>query len=522
MTILLVDDEHDIIEGMLAGIDFETLGITKVYTAFSAQEARIILSQHPVDILLTDIEMPGESGLDFLTWLSRQNQQIVTVFCTNFANFDYAKKAVELHCFDYYLKPIAYEDLQEHLAAAVLEVQKTHHASAYQQMGEYWLQGQAENKRSFWRNIFTATMPLAEIVRKGTENGITYGDHATFTLCYIHVRDKKIQELEKWKVYGFRNVAEEVFDGADNLLETMLSISGNWVMVLDETAAAGSRRQALLSTLLRQTEELFDVSVNAYYLEHIPLEKAQESYREIVQVASQDVLRKTPLLDVIGYTPPKNSYSPTLIAGWAQRFMAGKITELYPEVSALLERCKKENTVSAKFLKSFRADIQQMAFAELERKGINAHILFDNLRYDQLLALSLDSIEAFKAYLHYLLQRTEEQIHFTSQAGTMVGRIKSYVQEHLSEDINRANVAKQFFLNPDYLARLFKKETGQTLGSYLQEQRIMEAKKLLCKPGLPVSEIAQMVGYDNYSYFSHFFHEKTGMSPSQFRKSFAL
>ena len=55
-------------------------------------------------------------------------------------------------------------------------------------------------------------------------------------------------------------------------------------------------------------------------------------------------------------------------------------------------------------------------------------------------------------------------MHFAAQGDTVVGRVKTYIQEHLSEEINRANVAKGFFLNPDYLARLFKKETGQTLG----------------------------------------------------------
>lgn len=141
MRILLVDDEEDILEGMLAGIDFAALGFDWVHTAGSAQEAREILEKEPVDILLTDIEMPGESGLELLDWLRQQNSDIVTMFCTSYANFDYAKKAVEMHSFDYYLKPISYDDLRAHLEAAVREVRKKHSESAYRQMGEYWLKG---------------------------------------------------------------------------------------------------------------------------------------------------------------------------------------------------------------------------------------------------------------------------------------------------------------------------------------------------------------------------------------------
>ena len=85
MRILLVDDDVDILEGMLAGIDFAALGFDWVHTAGSAQEAREILEKEPVDILLTDIEMPGESGLELLDWLRQQNSDIVTMFCTSYA-----------------------------------------------------------------------------------------------------------------------------------------------------------------------------------------------------------------------------------------------------------------------------------------------------------------------------------------------------------------------------------------------------------------------------------------------------
>ena len=74
-------------------------------------------------------------------------------------------------------------------------------------------------------------------------------------------------------------------------------------------------------------------------------------------------------------------------------------------------------------------------------------------------------------------------------------------------------------MNSDVL--FFFEKHREALPLYeLLEQRILEAKKLLCQPGLPVGEIAQRVGFDNYSYFSQLFHEKTGMSPSQFRKRY--
>ena len=235
MRILLVDDEEDILEGMLAGIDFAALGFDGVYTASSAQEAREILEKEPVDILLTDIEMPGESGLELLDWLRQQNSDIVTMFCTSYANFDYAKKAVEMHSFDYYLKPISYDELRSHLEAAIQEVRKKHSESAYRQMGEYWLKGRQENQTGFWTGVLASVSPLAEVIRTGLDKGISYREEDRFTLCYVRVMDKEPQPLEQWKIYGFRNVAEELFHQNGLRLEaTILSKECHWSLVLDK------------------------------------------------------------------------------------------------------------------------------------------------------------------------------------------------------------------------------------------------------------------------------------------------
>ena len=66
MTVLLVDDQIRVLSGLISGLDWDTLGVTSIRTASSAAKAKEILSQEPVDILLCDIEMPGENGLSLL------------------------------------------------------------------------------------------------------------------------------------------------------------------------------------------------------------------------------------------------------------------------------------------------------------------------------------------------------------------------------------------------------------------------------------------------------------------------
>ena len=139
MNILLVDDNKYVLKGLKVGIDYSTLGINEIYEAKSMQSAIEILQKTDIDLVLTDIEMPCGTGLQLLEWINEHMPSIVTMFCTNYADFDYARKAVELHSFDYYLKPIQYEKLQELLKRAVDEVKKRKRNRKKEQYAEYWM-----------------------------------------------------------------------------------------------------------------------------------------------------------------------------------------------------------------------------------------------------------------------------------------------------------------------------------------------------------------------------------------------
>ena len=124
MNILLIDDDVDVTDAITEGIDFASLGFTRVYTAADAHRAREILRSEQIDVMVTDIELPGQSGLQLLEWVRDRKMNIIVLFCTCYADFNYAKKAIELQCYDYFLKPIAYEELAARLRQAREEAEK--------------------------------------------------------------------------------------------------------------------------------------------------------------------------------------------------------------------------------------------------------------------------------------------------------------------------------------------------------------------------------------------------------------
>ena len=117
--ILIVDDDILFLQALCAETDFTSIGFSKVYTASSAQEARVILETQDIRVLLCDIEMPSESGLDLLRWVQERHLPLITILLTCYSSFDYAQRAIRLGVFDYILKPVRSELLCARLKQAL-------------------------------------------------------------------------------------------------------------------------------------------------------------------------------------------------------------------------------------------------------------------------------------------------------------------------------------------------------------------------------------------------------------------
>ena len=93
----------------------------------------------------------------------------------------------------------------------------------------------------------------------------------------------------------------------------------------------------------------------------------------------------------------------------------------------------------------------------------------------------------------------------------------NYIRENSEQKFSLSEIAGALFVNSNYLARVFKHETGYTLLWYHNAVRCENAKKMLIETKLSVAEIGSAVGYISPAHFSHQFKKQTGVSPSDWR-----
>ena len=124
MNILLVDDEVATLQILRKALPWERLGFQEVFTAYNADGAREILLVNHIDILICDIEMPKESGLDLIRWIQDIYPEIICIILTGYPDFNYARSAISLGVYRYLLKPADFDELEQTIQAAIEKVEE--------------------------------------------------------------------------------------------------------------------------------------------------------------------------------------------------------------------------------------------------------------------------------------------------------------------------------------------------------------------------------------------------------------
>ena len=104
-------------------------------------------------------------------------------------------------------------------------------------------------------------------------------------------------------------------------------------------------------------------------------------------------------------------------------------------------------------------------------------------------------------------------------AGWQQRIVTSYIEEHLAEQIPLATLARLVRLSPYYFCRAFKQSLGMPPHRYHNSRRIEQAKTLLAKPELSVTEIGLTVGFSETSSFTAAFRKATGQTPTAYHRS---
>lgn len=169
-------------------------------------------------------------------------------------------------------------------------------------------------------------------------------------------------------------------------------------------------------------------------------------------------------------------------------------------------------------LESMHTSILFLLFSVFHKKGLSVYDAFPSKQLIDT-TTNIRTMEQLRTWMykvisqgigHFMLHAKEES--------EIVVKTKKYIAEHIHQEFSREDIASYVFLNPSYLSRLFKKETGISLTDYILKERMNEAKRLLVQTEMKISQVAESLGYMNLSHFITMFKKVNGTTPMNYRK----
>ena len=117
--LLFVDDDELIADSMRTILDWKTLNISEPLIAYSFDQACGVFERYKIDIMISDIEMLGDTGFELIDWVNARHPETVSSFLSCHARFDYAQQAIRLGVLGYLLKPVCEPELKELLLSSI-------------------------------------------------------------------------------------------------------------------------------------------------------------------------------------------------------------------------------------------------------------------------------------------------------------------------------------------------------------------------------------------------------------------
>lgn len=536
--LLVVDDEAYITDGLARMLETAKEHELDIYKAYSARQAMDFLDRTSVDIVITDIQMPGMSGMALLKEIYHRWPSCHVIFFTGHDAFEYAYQAVQYHAVRYILKNEGDEVLLATIRECIQDIDREGRndellAKAGEQMRlclpllrrEFLqkilkgkvvdLKGQADE---FKRLEVCLDVSLPVMLLAARIDNCRSEDLSAPVDIVIHDRLKHAARCEMgypdtgFMVWLIQPLEGESFDRAivtvkgeaENMQRTCLqSLDTSISFVFDKRPAEWNRLQERFNRLKyimecrldRHTEMVF-AECEFFWGGDTPDSEDAPDKKVLNRLHE-----KLPLLahsmdsgDINGFNMLIDEFIDTL------KPYLGSFNFENLEVMQSL------NLIFLSFIT--KHDLQGRIMSEQSLK---------DFFYGQAGSLQQGKIEQLASIgnmlIEYLVMVQNDMVD------AFVDNINRYIYENISSDLSLVTLSDRVYLNPSYLSRRYKEITGKNISDTITEARLNKALRLLSSNQYKIGEIAGRVGYESAAHFSRIFKRQMKMTPQEYRDS---
>lgn len=473
--VMIVEDEELILLGIKNIVNWDMLGLKLVHTAYNGIEALEMWEKEPVDIIITDIDMPGMNGLELLKQIRTKEEQVRFIILTGFDEFEYAREAIRLEVENYILKPINEEELEQQLKEAIAKLEEL------------------EKKKI--RYIDEKTEWIQFLSGKTSEEGYEYykehlklsADKGTFWAAVMKWSTESVKENK------ITDMIMAVQKERPNL--RIVHLPPDCLLFLLNGSEESQDVREYFQMLQNQIESQFDI------LTFISIGPAFHDFRELPGCYRAAMkLQKYLVVD---------GYGSCVDEKYIQTRASADITIDRTQLRKLI--LKKENVGALAYIEDlFINNVKTgVSVDSLYQMAVQTAMLLQEIKKEYKLE-NLNSLHNLPELLETIYQADDifgiktlfisevnEIIRFLhgedSQYTPVVRQIMDEVQKNYREDMNLKTLAYKYHMNASYLGQIFQKEVGCSFTQYLSSKKIEIAKELILNTNMKINDIAKEV-----------------------------
>lgn len=550
--LLIVDDEPLIVDGLYAYILDLEMPDMEIYTAYSAQQAMDYMGRVRIDIIVSDIVMPGMSGLELQEQVKRQWPRCKFIFLTGHDNFDYIHQALKNDGTDYILKDGHEENTRMAIEKAVAMLDEESRINDLLGKANYVKrQALAGAQRELILDILDENSEILSSLREEFAN-----------LCIELDAGGKVHMLlfnvDSWGDYNSNSDKNTACFAIKNIVEELLSPLAKTCMINTDRQRMVVFVQPGNNVLINASEPEEAIRKRTMLFVNETCSDIQKYIHGCLGITVSIAVSK----DFVEWKHAGGKYLTLKIISGTGMEKGGIIIE-----KAIADDDETEKMSLDKAIQAIRDIVSQMndcielanekefhnlmeEMGEIRRGFTSGGSHIENVAYYTVLAVLLSNLGAINnkhdakrsinivrpALLHehsswnaafdYLtgiaqtifMYRRNLTVEYT---GKLIADIQKYIDSNISEDVALTTLAEKFSYNSNYLSQLYKSITGEGISDYISRVRVMKAKEMLKDPNLKISQITDMIGLKTPSYFTRFFKKATGYSPQEFRSMLA-
>lgn len=528
IKVAIIDDEIWIVKLLLNIIDWEAKGFTVIGTYNDAFVALEEIKKSRPQLVITDIRMPGKTGLEVVEEIRADEncRDIQFIIISGYNDFGYAKQAIALGVMGYLLKPVDEQDLETVIdkAKACIIRRSLEKQCEMQLIGEY-NNAIGKARELYFNNVFEGNSLIDDnIAHINAQLNLNFVE-AEFKVVLLSARffwEAGVDGSDIYKAIWECGVSALCYE------MIMYNKDFNFVLVLNfRRGGFGDIHKCLLLMFEKLLQKKYSKGVTMAIgstessLFHLPrsYETAKQYLMLRLALGDNKIFDENVIADIGagGGRMVDSGLEMALIEALREGSREKCCETIMKAIEGLVKVANEFPLDMIRGLFSLLGIIQENCRYDMNIRGMTIDEFFDGKRRKLEQSSSIEDVESI--FDELITDLTDDKdISDKSRSEMIVEKIKDYVECNYRKDISLLDVSDIVGLNMNYVCTVFKKETGVNFKEYLINKKMEYAKILLKDYSYKIKTIAEMVGYADQKHFSKQFRKVVGVVPTEYRK----